>query len=256
MLRYEIKTDGKPTCIDIGVEVKKPTKVKIVVLNPNKRGCIYLDRWQTVKQKGEFEARLPITPENVLVLIQSEGNSDDDNIRLTKLKKKPLKQHMNCIKSSKKVSEFIKFAEQMSENATILATGTYYSDAGKFRIDYLPVIREKGKVLNTPARISNRTGRIEVSKSAFARYTVPMRMAILLHEFSHFNLNVVQKDEIEADLNALKIYLGLGYPVVEAHKSFLQVFKKHPTKQNEERYKYLKTFIDNFDKIKYRICLP
>jgi len=256
MLKYKVTTDNKPTCIEIGVAVKQPTKVKIIVLNPNKRGCIYLDRWQTVKKNGEFEARLPITPKDVLVLIQSENNSDDDNIRVTKLKKKSLKQHIPCVKSSKKVSEFIKFAEQMSENATILATGTYYSDGGKFRIDYLPTIKEKGRNLNTPARISNRTGRIEVSKSAFARYTVPMRMAILLHEFAHFNLNVVQKDEIEADLNALKIYLGLGYPVIEAHKSFLQVFRKHPSKQNEERYKYLKTFIDNFDKIKYRICLP
>jgi hypothetical protein len=85
--------------------------------------------------------------------------------------------------------------------------------------------------------------------------TIPMRIAILCHEFSHFYLNDVQKDEIEADLNALKLYLGMGYPVIEAHKAFLETFKKSPTPTNKERYQYLKAFIDNWDKNKYKICL-
>ena len=73
--------------------------------------------------------------------------------------------------------------------------------------------------------------------------SIPMRMAILCHEFSHFYLNEVQKDEIEADLNALTMYLGMGYPVIEAHKAFLKTFHNSPSKVNKERYTYLKKFI-------------
>jgi hypothetical protein len=111
-------------------------------------------------------------------------------------------------------------------------------------------------VLTTPARISNQTGRMEISQKAFRDMSIPMRMAILCHEFSHFYLNEVQHDEIEADLNALTMYLGMGYPVIEAHKAFLETFYKSPSDVNKERYVYLKTFIDNFDKLKYDICFP
>jgi hypothetical protein len=46
----------------------------------------------------------------------------------------------------------------------------------------------------------------------------------------------------------------MGYPVIEAHKAFLETFYKSPTESNKERYVYLKTFIDNFDTLKYDIC--
>jgi hypothetical protein len=139
--------------------------------------------------------------------------------------------------------------------AGILSTGRYVSDNKKYVIDYLPeIVHESGKVLSTPARISNSTGRMEISKKAFSKMTIPMRMAILCHEFSHFYLNEVQRDEIEADLNALTLYLGMGYPIIEAHKAFLETFENTPTQMNKERYIYLKTFIDNFDKLKHKIC--
>ena len=89
----------------------------------------------------------------------------------------------------------LKFAMEFSENAGILSTGRYVSDNKKYVIDYLPeIVHESGKVLTTPARISNSTGRMEISKKAFSKMTIPMRMAILCHEFSHFYLNEVQKE--------------------------------------------------------------
>ena len=96
---------------------------------------------------------------------------------------------------------------------------------------------------------------MEVSQKAFRRMTIPMRMAILCHEFSHFYMNKVTTDEIEADLNALKIYLGMGYPVIEAHKAFLETFMKYPSETNKERYEYLKTFMDNWETNKFQFCL-
>ena len=63
-------------------------------------------------------------------------------------------------------------------------------------------------------------------------------------------------NEIEADLNALTLYMGMGYPIIEAHKAFWETFHKTPSDTNKERYIYLKTFIDNFEQLKHKICFP
>ena len=116
-------------------------------------------------------------------------------------------------------------------------------------IEYLPqIVNQDGKVLTTPARISKVTGRIQVSKKQFDDYTVPMRFAILCHEFSHFYVNENMDDESEADINGLLIYLGLGYPRIEACEAFLEVFEHYPSQENKMRYDKIKNFIDNFEK--------
>jgi hypothetical protein len=74
-----------------------------------------------------------------------------------------------------------------------------------------------------------------------------MRVAILLHEYSHFNLNSNINDEIEADLNGLTIYLSLGYPRIEGYQAFLEVFKDSPSKQNKNRYDVINNFIKDFE---------
>ena len=43
-------------------------------------------------------------------------------------------------------------------------------------------------------------------------------------------------DEIEADLNGLLIYLGLGYPRIEGYQAFLDVFQVNPTEANKTAY--------------------
>jgi hypothetical protein len=75
-----------------------------------------------------------------------------------------------------------------------------------------------------------------------------MRFAILCHEFSHFYVNEDMKDESEADINGLLIYLGLGYPRIEACEAFLEVFEHYPSQENKVRYDKIKNFIDNFEK--------
>ena len=78
-----------------------------------------------------------------------------------------------------------------------------------------------------------------------------MRMAILLHEYSHFYVNKDINDESEADLNGLLIYLGLGYPRFEGHEAFLKTFINTPTEMNKVRYDKIKAFIDDFEKHNY-----
>lgn len=258
MLRYTANTNKEPVCIFVGVEVSRPTKIRLLAIDPYKKGAVYIDRVKTVQDEQEFEIRLPQSPNELLISVMAQNVPNDrikDIVRVYKLEKGSLQQHLPCI-SSKKVASFLKFAKQFSENAGILSTGRYQSDDKEVTIDYLPQIVHEGKTLTTPARISNQTGRMEISKKAFVKMTIPMRMAILCHEYSHFYLNEIQKDEIEADLNALTLYMGLGYPVIEAHKAFLETFHKSPTESNKQRYIYLKTFIDNFEQLKYEICFP
>ena len=64
-------------------------------------------------------------------------------------------------------------------------------------------------------------------------------MAILLHEFSHVYLNDNIDDEVEADLNGLLIYLGLGYPRIEAFEVFAKTFLAAPTEHHNQNYHYL-----------------
>ena len=105
---------------------------------------------------------------------------------------------------------------------------------------------KNGKPINTPARISQLNGRIECSKADFIRYSIPMRMAILLHEYCHFYVNKNPSSETESDINALRIYLSLGYPRIDAYNVFLNVFKTASTQESLDRFKKLDAFIKNW----------
>jgi hypothetical protein len=108
------------------------------------------------------------------------------------------------------------------------------------------IINSKGEKMATPARISTKNGRIQVSQESFRDMTVPMRMAILLHEYSHFYLNSDIANETEADLNGLTIYLGLGYPIREAYEAFAKTFIGYPSEQNKVRYDIINRFIREY----------
>jgi hypothetical protein len=54
--------------------------------------------------------------------------------------------------------------------------------------------------------------------------TVPMRHIINLHEYSHNFLNDDMDDEVQADLNALALYMPLRYSYVEAIYAFTNIF--------------------------------
>ena len=251
MQKFLAHTNRKPTNLVVNLSTPRKTKIRITAIDPKKLGAMYMDREATVDGNKSFEIRLPQSPEKLVIKVAARQGS---SVKVNSIKEAKLPRYLNCIEG-KKVSSFLKFAMEFSENAGILATGRYVSDNKKYTIDYFPeIVHESGKVLSTPARISNSTGRMEISKKSFSKMTIPMRMAILCHEFSHFYLNEIQRDEIEADLNALALYLGMGYPVIEAHKAFLDTFESTPTDTNKERYTYLKTFIDNFDDLKHKIC--
>jgi hypothetical protein len=197
---------------------------------------------------------MPVTSKNVNVYVYNEnyGNHTtgvDNTFEVISISKEPLDKKLDVIDfGNPYVRSFVNFATRFSYNAGTLPSGTYVSDDKNFVIVYLPTIQEDGVEQTTPARIDIDSGIIEISKRQFLDYSIPSRMAILLHEFSHVYLNDNVDDEVEADLNGLLIYLGLGYPRIEAFEVFATTFMNAPTEQNKVRYDKIKNFIDEFDK--------
>jgi hypothetical protein len=235
-----------------------PTKVRIKIYDEEKPKIVFTDRYKTVHNLETFYIRLPITSNCVVLSVYNDlkGNTpkeQETNIKVVSIDKTPLEKRMDVVDiQNKSVKHFVDFAQRFCYNAPYLATGkSYQSDNGEFMIEYLPEItNHDGKVLTTPARISKVTGRIQVAKKQFDNYTVPMRFAILCHEFSHFYVNENMNDESEADINGLLIYLGLGYPRIEGYQAFLEVFKDAPSQDNKKRFDRIDNFIKNFEKNK------
>ena len=258
------KAKQKALTLMIEVATAKPEKIQVVVKDINKPDTKYTDRYSTIDGVQQFYVRMPISPYEALVSVYNVANGnlkqgEDPSFKVVKVDARPLQRKMDCVDwSNPKIRDFVGFAQQFSNNAGILSAGkypngsTYISDEGNFRIDYFDDIRTKrGMIIQTPARISQTKGIIQVSKESFKNFTVPMRIAILLHEFSHFYLNKNMEDETEADLNGLLIYLALGFPRIEAYQSFLTTFKDTPTPENKERYEILHQFITNFERNKF-----
>ena len=55
------------------------------------------------------------------------------------------------------------------------------------------------------------------------------------------------KFQSSADINALNIYLSLGYPMIEAQYAFLKVFKGANNELNKRRYLILDDFMKKFE---------
>ena len=252
------QTKYEEMCLAIKVAVTVPTKVRIKIYDEEKTLIVFTDRYKTVRNQETFYVRMPLTSKSVIVSIYDDlkGNlpkEKESNIKVISIDKTPLEKRMDVVDiSNPSVAYFVDFAQRFCFNSSYLDVDkTYQSDNGAIIIEYVNTIKNsQGKELTTPARISKVTGRIQVSKKEFANYTVPMKFAILCHEFSHFYLNEDMDNESEADINGLLIYLGLGYPRIEGYQAFLEVFKDAPSNQNKVRYDIIDNFIKNFEKNK------
>lgn len=98
---------------------------------------------------------------------------------------------------------FLEFAKEFSKKASRVSAGDKFpsiyinNSSGKFRVDYYLKIRDRktGKIVPTSARINLVTGIIEVSKTAFLKYTIPKRIKILLSLYAKWvNKNELNKD--------------------------------------------------------------
>jgi hypothetical protein len=250
-MNKEILLNHKPCTIQVDIETFEPQKLWIKVSDAQQEHTYYTKRYAKINGKQTFFIRLPQSPKIADLVIYNDISKDlnlqDDTFKINNVQIVPLKK--TPLKLSKQTISFIRFAQEFCEMAGVLEASNkgevYISDNGKFRIDYFDEIRNEltGNVISTPARISQISGRIEVSKKAFINYSVPMRMAILLHEFSHFYINKNPHSEVQADLNGMKLYLAIGYPRIDAYNVFLNVFKGTENPESVTRFKKLDSFI-------------
>jgi hypothetical protein len=246
-----IRLNENPSKLKVVIETTYREKIWIKVRDANRKNTYYTKRYGFVDGRDEFFVLMPQAPMEAEVIIYNDANGllrRDDSFRVLDLK--AYDYEIPKHKFSKKTNAFVKFAQEFCDECGYLSASPqgdiYKSNNGRFRIDYFDKIRSKdGRVITTPARISQLTGRMEVSAEQFRKFTIPMRMAILLHEYSHFYLNRNPSSEIEADLNGLNIYLKLGYPRIDIYNVFLNVFKTAPSQRNVERYKKLDNFVKN-----------
>ena len=253
-MRIKANTKGKPCCVKMKILCSEPRKMYLKVKDGGKPFTEFTNRYCSVNGEQTFWVRMPIAPEVADIIVKSEyqmNGQSDKSYKVGELEILPLKSKPEAYNSKNStIQNYINFCKEFCEKAGYLSAGNsiYTSNDGKFRIDYLDKITDAaGKSLNTPARISKSQGIIEVSKEKFKDYTIPMRMCILLHEFSHYYLNTDIANETEADLNGLLIYLGLGYPRIDAYNVFSKVFITAPNSVNTNRMKIIDKFIRNFE---------
>jgi len=225
---------GEPCVLAITLYSQDKNKFTLEVYDAEDVDALFTSRTGELTGEGIYYVMMPLCPETAVIEINSDGGIVEiDNIEVEDI----ITDYSDELFEREDVVSFIEFAEDFSLNAADLETGmSYYSDDEVYLINYLSQITENGEVQPTPARISQVDGRIEVSKADFMRYTIPMRMAILLHEFSHFYLNEDMSNEEEADRNSLILYIGMGYPRIDAYNVYLDVFENSPTEGNKDRY--------------------
>jgi hypothetical protein len=254
---YRLPTRYEEFTLLIKVKTDKPEKIHLKVSDADQRNTVFTDRWKTVNGDCSFYVRMPVSGKISLINIYNEKvgeHKEDNSFEVVDIKKIPLEKRLDVVDfTNNDLRSFINFCTKFCFNAGVLSSGTYKSSDGRFRIEYLPTIisSKSGKELQTPARINKDNGIIQVSQKKFTPDTIAMRMAILLHEYSHFYVNKDIDNESEADLNGLLIYLGLGYPRFEGHEAYLKTFISTPTEMNKNRYDKIKSFIENFEKNNY-----
>ena len=249
----KIKSLGGKFTYVFKVSAYYPQRIFIKISNANKPDTVYINRFKDIEGSSTFYCRMPQSTKEIKVEIYDKAKRDDTFVVKSSII--PLSQNFTSFDSSNsKIHSFMKFAQWFAENSAILSNGKYQSNNGQFMIEMLDTLKDnKGRPVTTPSRIGVQSGIIQVNRKQFNDLTVFGRVAILLHEFSHFYLNKDINNEYEADWNATNIYLGYGYPRIEALRNYIKTFQGNPTDENVGRYMTLERHIKDFDKLKFTV---
>lgn len=259
-MEFSWKANNRKASIWITLNSSSPIVVRVIATDGANKYTKFADRSFKVNGERTIYLSFPISSEvvNIALFNPKNGNTQSDpSFSLVNLEEKPLKNY--AVWLDEKTRNFLVLAENFSKNASHYAASQpngqptiYQTSNGEFTIKYSSVIKLNGQPITTPARIGHNSGHIEVSRKYFMNYTVPMRMMILLHEFSHKYKNpkigVEISNEIGADVNALYIYLGLGFSKIDAIYVYANVFLKAQSKGNIHRMRVIMDYIDKFEK--------
>jgi hypothetical protein len=255
-MEINIPMNREEFVLGVTVQTASPQNIRFILKDAYQPRTLLTNRWKDINGTQTIYINVPLCDMDGILTIYNDdiGNipsKSDPTFKLVKIFKLPLEKRFDIVDFfNRDLTAYISFCQRFCWNAGVLPSGVYQSDNGKFRIEYFPTLVENGVELSTCARISKDDGTIQVSQKQFDPMTVPMRMVILLHEFSHFYINENIDDESEADLNALRIYLGLGYPRIEASDAFTESFMGAPYEANGQRYALIHKYITEFDSSK------
>jgi hypothetical protein len=244
--------------LNVTIACNGSKKFRVWAEDYGKPNSKYGDREIVVDGTRTIYFSFPVSPKKLFIGCVNVSNPNDKDFKVD-IVEAPLKRYNIWIDED--TDQFLQLALRFSQVCGFEKPSTsgtvYQTQNAKFNIKYFPVIVDfaSGKVLSTPARVGHSTGIIEVSAAKFIKYTIPMRMAILLHEFSHKfknpKIGLQISNEIGADINALYIYLGLGFSKIDAITVFAKVFLKAQTDGNMERMKKILDYINRFENQEY-----
>jgi hypothetical protein len=245
-------------CLNITITCTGKKQFRVWAEQLGKRNSKYADRVVEVINSRTIHFNFPVSPRKLFFACVNSNNINDKDFNVT-IKESALKKYDIWLDGE--VLDFVQLAVNFSQVCGFkkpAQQGTIYqTNDGKFNIKYFPVIKDylTGMAINTPARVGHNSGIIETSAVKFMRYTLPQRMMILLHEFSHKYKNpkigLPIGDEVGADINALYIYLGLGFSKIDAICVFANVFLKAQTDQNIIRMRKIQDYIQKFENQQY-----
>jgi len=213
-MNFKLWTRYAPCMIKVVVKTSSPQTIALKVFDPSQANTVFTDRTKEVNGTQELFVRMPLAPNTAQLSVYNEKNGNlpkgsDSTFEVVKIEKEELDITLPQTKMDTfSVRNFVGFAQKFAYNSGWVAAPRDYMSSGDM--------------------------------------TVPMRMAILLHEYSHFYLNSDIANETEADLNGLTIYLGLGYPIREAYEAFAKTFIGYPSEQNKQRYDIINRFIREY----------
>jgi len=248
------ETDNRKLTLAVSIYCEEDCRFHVVAedLMPNSK---YVDREINVCGNRTIELKFPVSPKKIRVKVNVSPKSPKKPNFMVKIEERELVTYN--IYLDQQVDEFLKLAIPFCQMVGFTSVGNggriYSVPSRKFNIRLLNQIKdyETGKVYNTPARVGHTTGIIEISKAKYDKYTIPMRLIILLHEFSHKYRNEKMglpiSHVIGADINALYIYLGLGFSKVDAIYVFANVFLKAQTPGNIKRMRKIQEYITKFE---------
>jgi hypothetical protein len=247
-------SENRKFALVITLKCQGEKSFRIIAEDYSKPNSEYAKRDILVNGERTIYLSFPVTPQFLTLQVFNTKDAQDKNFTVT-LQEDDLKTFNVWLDAE--TNDFLKLAIPFCQVCGFQngqpQGKVYTTDNQQFTIKYFDIIRDQksGKQLSTPARIGHQTGIIEVSKMRFDHYTIPMRLIILLHEFSHKYKNpkigLQINDEVGADINALYIYLGLGFSKIDAICVFANVFLKAQTKGNIERMRKIMDYIQKFE---------
>jgi len=247
-------TQNQPMSINVTIECKGKKSFRVWCEDYGKKNSKYADRVIEVEGKRTIYLSLPVTTRQMFLGCLNSQYPQDTDFTVTFMEAPLRKYDIYMDDDTKEFVDLCIFFSQVCGFRKPDIKGTMYSTKnGHFNIKYFPVIRDyaTGNPMTTPARIGHDSGVIEISAYKYVPYTIPMRIMILLHEFSHKYKNpkigLEIENEIGADINALYIYLGMGFSKIDAICVYANVFLKAQTPENRERLRKILDYIQRFE---------